>query len=161
MIITQLEDGTIIEQDRGTFDDYCVYVTKPGEDRFAPRDVQYFQFFIEKAERYTPEKIYSDYEKIYNKTDAIIRDEVIDEIRDEIVLEYDRSERNEFALWYIVIYMGMVAKENKRNAVLQKRIKRLGMYQILFNGMSARKAANYSKGRRVGELGPLCKQNGF
>lgn len=161
MIITKLEDGTIIERDKGSFDDHCVYVTKPDERRFAPRDVDYFQFFIEKAEKYTAEKIYSDYIRIYDKTDAMIKMDVIEEIKNDVLIDYEPYDRTEFALWYIVIYLGMVAEENKRNAILKKRIKRLGMYQILFSNISARDAANFSRGRHVHELDRLCREKGF
>ncbi len=161
MVITKLEDGTIIEKDKGRFDDYCVYVTRPGKSRYAPKDAEYFQFFLGKAQWYSRERIYADYVKIYEKTDAIIRDEIIDEIRNEIVMGYDRIERNEFALWYIVIYLGMVAEENKSHAILKKRIKRLGIYQILFDGMSAREAAEFSRGKRVSELDLYCRERGF
>ena len=40
MIVTNLDDGTLIERDRGSFDDYCVYITRPGEKRYAPRDTE-------------------------------------------------------------------------------------------------------------------------
>ena len=60
-----------------------------------------------------------------------------------------------------MIYLGMVAEENKAGAVLKKRIKRLGMYQILFDNMSAYEAANFSRGKKVAELDPLCSSKGF
>ncbi len=161
MRITELEDGTIIERDRGCFDDYCVYVTRPGANKYAPRDTQYFSFFIEKAEWYTPEKIYEDYVEIYDKTNADIKQEVIDEIKAKISRTYEERDRIDFSLWFIVIYLGMVAEENKRNAVLKKRIKRLGMYQILFEKFSAVEAANFSRGKKVSELAPLCSDRGF
>ena len=161
MIITNLNDGTVIERDKGSFDDYCVYVTRPNEKRYAPRDTEYFCFFIEKAKHYSPQKIYEDYVSIYNKTSSIINQSVIDEIKNNICYNYEQKDQLEFALWYIVIYLGMVAEENKRYAVLKKRIKRLGMYQILFDGMTAYEAANFSRGRKVAELDPLCREKGF
>jgi len=161
MIITELEDGTVIERDRGSFDDYCVYVTRPGEQKYAPRDTEYFSFFIEKSNRYTPERIYQDYVSIYDNTSAAINNNVIEHIKTDISNNYDEYDRLEFILWYIVIYLGMVAEENKQYAVLKKRIKRLGMHQILFDHMSANQAANYSRGRKVAELDPLCREKGF
>ncbi len=161
MLITELVDGTIIERDRGSFDDYCVYVTRPGETRYAPRDTQYFSFFIKKSERYSPQKIYNDYVAIYDKTTSELNQEVIDEIKTEICQDYDEKDKIDFSLWYIVIYLGMVAEENKRNAILKKRIKRLGMYQILFEGLTAYQAANFSRGKKVAQLSPLCSERGF
>lgn len=160
MEITRFEDGTIIEQGRGSFDDYCVYVTRPGERKFAPRDVTYFSFFIEKARKYSAKKIYDDYVKIYERTTARIDQTVFDMIK-EVSLSYDEEDRLDFCVWYSVIYLGMVAEELKAGAVLKKRIKRLGMHQILFEGMSAENAAKFSIGKKVPQLEPLCRERGF
>ncbi len=160
MEIISFEDGTIIEQGRGSFDDYCVYVTRSGERKFAPRDVIYFSFFIEKARKYSAKKIYDDYVKIYERTTARIDQTVFDMIK-EMGLSYDEEDRLDFCVWYSVIYLGMVAEELKARAVLKKRIKRLGMHQILFEGMSAEKAAKFSIGKKVPQLEPLCRERGF
>ena len=36
-------------------------------------------------------------------------------------------------------------ENNKKNTVLKKRVKRLGVHQVLIDGMQPREAANYSK----------------
>ena len=158
--IRRFSDGTIIEQGRGRFDDYCVFLTRPNEGKYAPTDTEYFSFFIEKAERYSSEKIYQDYVEIYDLTTSEIDDEVFDEI-ERISDTYDEEDRMDFDIWFSVIYLGMVAEEKKAYAVLKKRIKRLGMYQILFEKMSARQAANFSRNKKVAQLSPLCKERGF
>lgn len=158
--IKEFSDGTILEQGQGTFDDYCVYITRPEGRRYAPRDKDYFAFFIEKAKIHTPEKIYSDYVRIYDQTTSQIDDKVLADI-DSISKHYQGKDTLEFNIWFSVIYLGMVAEEKKKNAVLKKRIKRLGMYQILFEKMSAEDAASFSRGKKVPELSPLCKERGF
>jgi len=55
----------------------------------------------------------------------------------------------------------MIAEENKASAVLKKRIKRLGMYQVLIQNMDPNVAANYSKGKKFAELSPLMQSYGF
>lgn len=55
----------------------------------------------------------------------------------------------------------MIAEERRKNAVLKKRIKRLGMYQILFERMSAVEAAKFSINKRATELSLLCDDRGF
>jgi len=152
-------DGTIMEQGPGKFDDYCVYLTREGANRYAPTDKEYFSFFIEKAKKYSSEKIYSDYVSIYDCTTALKNETVLNDI-DKIAETYKGDEIN-FAIWFSVIYMGMVAEENKKNAILKKRIKRLAMYQIMFEKMTAGDAAFFSRGKRVHELEPLCKERGF
>lgn len=160
MEIITFEDGTIIEQGRGRFDEYCVYLLRPGQRKHAPKDEEYFSFFIEKSQKYSSEKIYSDYVVIYEKTTGHIDYDVFDEIK-EISMSYDEEDSLDFYVWYSVIYLGMVAEERREHAVLKKRIKRLGMYQILFERMSAMEAATFSTGKRVAELSPLCRERGF
>lgn len=158
--IKRFSDGTLLEQGAGKFDDYCVYITRPGKIRYAPKDKEYFSFFAEKSIRYTPEKIYFDYVKIYNKTTAQIDYEVLKDI-DRICADYQEDDALEFDIWYSVIYLGMVAEELKAKAVLKKRIKRLGMYQVLFENMSAGEASSFSFGKKVAELDPMCRDRGF
>jgi hypothetical protein len=45
------------------------------------------------------------------------------------------SEQSEVEIWLTIIYAGMVAEENKENAVLKKRIKHLGMHQLLIKNI--------------------------
>lgn len=160
MEIISFEDGTIIEQGRGRFDDYCVYLTRPGQGKHAPKDAEYFSFFIEKSRKYSSEKIYDDYVSIYEKTTNQIDYKIFEEI-EEISMSYDEEDKLDFYVWYSVIYLGMVAEERRERAVLKKRIKRLGMYQILFERMSAVEAATFSMGKKVAELSPLCSERGF
>ena len=157
--IRTFQNGTVMEQGPGKFDDYCVYLTREGANRYAPTDKEYFSFFIEKSRRYSSEKIYEDYVSIYNRTSSEISERVLDYIED-ISESYD-YDCVDFAIWFSVIYLGMVAEENKKNAILKKRIKRLGMYQIMFEKMTAGDAAFFSRGKRVHELDPLCKERGF
>ena len=53
------------------------------------------------------------------------------------------------------------SQENKEFAKLKKRIKRLGMYQTLIEGMQPRDAANFSRGKDWTELDVIMKERGF
>ncbi|NTV99741.1 MAG: hypothetical protein HGA19_00375 [Oscillochloris sp.] len=44
-----------------------------------------------------------------------------------------------------ILYAGMIAEENKRQARLRKRVKRLGVHQVLFEGLAPEEAATFSK----------------
>jgi len=55
----------------------------------------------------------------------------------------------------------MVAEENKRSAVLKKRIKRLGVHQLLTEGMAPGRAAAFSRGKEAWMLDLLCRRRGF
>ena len=41
--IKTFSDGSFLEYDRGSFDDWCVYLTKPDGNRKPPRDMDYFK----------------------------------------------------------------------------------------------------------------------
>ncbi len=55
----------------------------------------------------------------------------------------------------------MIEEENKQFAILKKRIKRLGMHQILIDNLDPEVAANFSKGKKWRELDNLMKLRGF
>ena len=68
--LNQFSNGGIIEFDKGSFDDWCVYVTKPNGERFAPTDLQYFSRLKKLGEKYGAQKIYDDFVVIFNRTTA-------------------------------------------------------------------------------------------
>ena len=49
--VKKLKNGNIISQGAGKFDNYCVFI-----DGYAPRDEEYFNFFIEKSKIYGKDK---------------------------------------------------------------------------------------------------------
>jgi hypothetical protein len=67
----------------------------------------------------------------------------------------------EMMKWFSVLYAGMVAEENKQYTRLGKRIKRLGMYQVLILKRPPLHAANYSRNRKWFELDDIMTQYGF
>lgn len=157
--IKTITDGSIIEFDSGAFDEWCVYLTRNGEKKYAPRDVQYFTDIQNYAQKYTTKKVYDDFVKIYDITNSKINKDVLDRIT---VISNDYGEdRIIIDIWFTVIYAGMVAEENKKNAILKKRVKRLGMYQILIENQSPSFAANFSKGKKWRELDVIMRNYGF
>lgn len=146
-----------IKVGRGRFDDHCVFVFEEGS-HYAPRDIEYFNFFIHMSKKYSPEMIYSDFVEIYDLTTEEICENVLNVIT-EISLKYD--ENDDFDKWFTVIYLGMVAEERKQYAVLKKRIKRLGMHQIMIENQSANFAANYSRRKKAPFLINECINRGF
>jgi hypothetical protein len=43
-------------------------------------------------------------------------------------------------LWFTVLYAGMISEENKTNAILKKRVKRLGIHQVLIQNSTPSEA---------------------
>lgn len=158
-LVKTISDGSIIEFDIGSFDEWCVYLIPNGEIKFAPKDVQYFTALRDFGKKYSRKKIYDDFVKIYDATSYAINKEVLDKIT-EIASSYG-DDKIIMDIWFTVIYAGMVAEENKKNAILKKRVKRLGMYQVLIENQSPDFAANFSKGKKWRELDALMKKYGF
>lgn len=157
--IKKIQESILVEYDEGKFDEWCVYLTHPPAKRYAPSDTKYFLFFKNKAEVYGAERIYDDFVKIYKKTNKHLSEEVLGDITK--IAEGYGSDALEVDIWLTVIYAGMVAEENKKYAVLKKRIKRLGLYQVLFDELSPEQAANFSKGKKWPELNLLMEARGF
>ncbi len=157
--IKTISDGSIIEYDKGSFDDWCVYLTRKGQSRYAPRDVEYFTILKNLGEIYGCQKIYEDFVKLYGVTTKKISQNILRGIT-RLASAYGRHAK-EMDTWFTVIYAGMVAEENKENAVLKKRIKRLGMYQVLVEGRPPEYAATFSKGKQWRELDKVMKPLGF
>lgn len=157
--INNFSNGGFIEFDSGCFDGWCVFVTKPGTRRFAPTDVQYFIRIKEISEKFGPQKVYDDFVVIYNRTTKNIDPKVF-----VLILTLSRfydDNSAEIELWFNVLYAGMIAEENKENAILKKRIKRLGVHQVLIDGISPEKAAVFSKGKKWKELDEIMRSKGF
>ncbi len=159
-LIKDLKNNRKVVFDAGRFDDWCVYVIEDNGNANAPQDVTYFSELHLISQKYANQKVYYDFVKIYNKTDKLINSEVLNLI-DTIVATYDEEDKISVEQWYTVLYAGMIAEENKKNAILKKRIKRLGMYQVLIQDMPAHEAAKFSYGKKWRDLDQLMKPYGF
>jgi len=159
VLIKTIGDGSTIEFDKGSFDEWCVFLTPKGQSRFAPKDILYFKELNQLGKKYGYKKIYHDFVKIYQYTHSKINPKLLDGItniahnygEDQVIMD----------IWFTVIYAGMVAEENKQHAVLKKRVKRLGMYQLLIENKPPEYAASFSKGKKWRDLDQLMKNYGF
>lgn len=164
MLIRQFANGTVVEYDRGRFDEWCVYVTRPGVARRPPLDVEYFGELLQMANTYGNERVHNEFIEIYNATSDKVEATVLERIH-ELASHYKDIEF-ETELLYTVVYAAMVSEErqrveNPRRAPNGKRLKRLGIHQIFFEGFAPQDAANWSRGRRAAELADECRQRGF
>jgi hypothetical protein len=74
---------------------------------------------------------------IFNRTTSEINPCIFPLINQ--ISQFYKNDSLEMEIWFNVLYAGMVAEENKENAVLKKRIKRLGMHQVLIDGLEPEK----------------------
>jgi hypothetical protein len=158
-LVSIINNFTKIEFDKGSFDSWCVFLTTPEKARYAPKDTEYFTFLKEMASKYGVKKVYSDFKKIYHKTTSALKPEIF-EIISGISKTYPDN-LLEMEIWLTIIYAGMVAEENKENAILKKRVKRLGIHQLLIDGFTPEEAAVYSKGKTWKELDITMWEKGF
>ncbi|NMA85466.1 MAG: hypothetical protein GX962_16565 [Epulopiscium sp.] len=159
MIVRKFKDGSVLEYGKGKFDDWCVYLTRPGILRHAPLDKDYFSRLRELGEIHNSKSIYDDFVDFYKDTNKKIDSNILDKI-ETLSQKYD-NDALEVAVLFTILYMGMVAEENKKHTKLGKRIKRLGMHQVLIEGMEPTVAANYSRGMRWREIDGECNNRGF
>ncbi len=159
-IIKQLKHSRQVVFDKGSFDNWCVFVVEENGKRKAPLDTEYFTDLQNISKKYKADKVYTDFVLIYDKTSVAINNSVLDLI-DQIVETYRDEDKIIIEQWFSVIYGGMIAEENKQNAILKKRVKRLGIYQILKLNYPPQIAANYSRGKKWRELDSTMKSYGF
>ncbi len=159
-LVKNLANNKQIIFDEGRFDNWCVYLVASCGIKTAPFDVTYFSELKEIAKHYPHSKVYDDFVSIYNLTTKEI-DPVVLKLIDDSVVTYQERHRETIEKWFTVIYAGMIAEENKQHAVLKKRIKRLGMHQVLILGMHPSYAAKFSYGKKWKDLDAVMTPYGF
>jgi len=156
---TTLTNGAVVFFGRGKFDDWCVFLRSPEGKTVAPRDKEYFRKLKIIGNRFGQQKLYDDFVSVYAPTGKIVDPLILRRIK-RLSLKYGEL-TDEVEQWLTVIYYGMVAEENKEHAVLKKRIKRLGIHQILIEDNSPEQAATFSRGKSANKLDKLMLEKGF
>ncbi|MDO5858603.1 hypothetical protein Q2490_15060 [Myroides odoratimimus] len=158
--IKNLQNNRSVIFDSGKFDQWCVYVVEENGFKKAPFDVDYFTELQNLNNKYPNNKVYYDFISIYKLTDSTINPVVLNLI-DSITNTYNQEDRIIVEQWFAVIYAGMIAEENKQFAILKKRVKHLGVYQTLIQGMNPADAARFSYGKKWRELDAIMKPLGI
>ncbi len=159
VFIKNIGNRNLVEFDIGAFDDWCVYLTRSSNRRYAPKDIEYFSWLQLKTQQYGAARMYNDFLRIYKPATKHIDTNILDLIT-AIASDYG-ADAEDADIWFTVIYAGMVAEENKEKAILKKRIKRLGMHQLLLEGKDADYAAHFSRGKNWRVLDALMRERGF
>lgn len=166
MVVKTFEDGSIVEFSEGSFDNWCIYLTTPIREKHAPLDKDYFTVLRGFGRVYGNEVVMNDFISIYDSTTFDIDNSVLDRIT-EMSKKYSgvkssgETHANVADKIFTILYMGMIAEENKAGTVLGKRIKRLGVHQVLLENISPRIAANFSRGMRAKEIIGECIKRKF
>ena len=158
--IKTFSDGSFVEYGEGSFDYWCVYLTRPEEIRTPPKDIHLFYQLEELSNNYSANKVYEDFVSIYALTEKE-EDKKVLALISRIASTYDLSDSLEADILLSSLYLMMIAEMNKKNTKLGKRIKRLGVHKLLIEGVSANDAANSMRGLKSGEISRMCDERGF
>ena len=153
--IKKFSDGTTILFDKGKFDDFCVYCIS-SKDRYAPKDVDYFDALNELGKTHGHVKIFNDLLELCDATTKDISQPLSEWIT--IISKEYGEDADVIDMLFTIIYAGMIAEENKTNAKLGKKMKLLGLYQVLIDGMSPDEAAKFSIGKDWRDIRKVCNE---
>ena len=165
-IVKSYSDGSSLGWDRGSMDDWCVYVINPDGSKYSPKDVDYFTELLHYADKYGHKRVYDDFVRMYDVIDSKDPDRCHIEIVDEIVREYPIEDQLAMDKLFTILWMAMVSEWNymiggKHPTILKHRIKRLGVYTMLIDGKSPTYSANFMKKMGWREVNEYCKVDGF
>ena len=156
MLITNFPNGWYLTFEQGKFDNWCVYLRHTNGYAVVPKDEEYFEKVLFLSNNFDANKVYNDFLKIYNNTSDAINLETLNNI-----YQISRDYGQYADLWWLIftiIYAAMIAEENKEHAILKKRIKALGIYQVLFENFSPYQASIFSKKKNWKELDIIMKE---
>lgn len=159
-LIKQLKNNRQVIFDQGNFDNWCVYVVEANGFRKAPFDVSYFTDLQTLNNLYGENKVYHDFLQIYACTNETINPDTLHLI-EAITNTYQEEHQVMIEQWLTVIYAGMIAEENKAFSILKKRIKHLGIHQVLVQGLAPAFAAKFSYGKNWRVLDQVMQQYGI
>jgi hypothetical protein len=155
--ICTLMDGSELVFSQGKFDKWCIYHIK-SEFAHAIKDVEIFTVLNRHSTSSKRFQLYQDFISVFDDVTSELNYDLV-KLINQICAKYEKV--GELQLVFSFLYAGMVAEENKQNAILKKYIKRLGVHQVLIEGMAPQKAANYSRGKGWRELDEECRARGF
>ena len=155
-----LPGGALLEFGPGRIDGWCVYRTTPEGVSEAPLDREVFRALRGLAGRFGGVRVYGHFARICDHTGKVPEQSMLDGIR--VLAERRYFPEAERALEvFSVLYMSMVSEENRAGTMLGRRLKRLGVHQVLLEGRSPEEAARAFDGMGWREIAALCRARGF
>jgi hypothetical protein len=141
----------------GTFDDWCIYVEHPTYPKY-PTDEWYFTVAKGWAESVGAQRVYDDFVIVYRATTKDYDPGVSQTIA---VLSLAYPDPEAFNIIMHILYMGMIAEENKEFTRIGKGIKRLGMYELLIYDDDPKVAAHSTRGVDWRVIADRCREAKF
>lgn len=153
------QNGGSLEFDEGQFDEWCVYEVFPNGQRVAPRDVDYFRELLDISAVHGRQRVYDDFVVVFDASGHDVTKESIGVVM-EVASRYGHDEETMKRL-LLILHMGMVAENVKENTRLGKRIKRLGVHDLLLESGEVDHAAHFMRGMGWRDIDALCRARGF
>ena len=99
---------------------------------------------------------------VYSLTGKKVEQTTLDKIT-QIASSYNKkaSDALDMDIVFTILYMAMIAEENKQYTRLGKRIKRLGVHMVLMENVDVTKAATCMNGKKWQEIDGMCRERGF
>lgn len=158
-ILRLFRDGSLLEYGRGHFDARQVYHSRPNALSRPAQDSDIFSRLKALGQVEVPSAIYADFIVVYNRTSRKLISANFDLINYMARSYGDHA--LEFEVIFSILYAKMVAAESIRRDPLKRRIKRLGVHFVLFDGYCGETAAKACQKQSWQELDAACKERGF
>lgn len=159
-VVKQLANNRKVIFDKGKFDDWCVFIVENNGQKNAPKERTYFSDLYNIARFYETDKVYNDFLDIYDMTTKKIDDSVLMTI-DNLAVTYNDEHQIIMQQWLTVLYAHMLAEENKSRSILKKRLKRLGIFQVLKLNMPPEMVCEFPKDKDWHTLNEIMNSYGF
>lgn len=137
---------------------WFVYFDQANANRKYASDAENLNELQSLAAKYSPERIYRDFVKLYDATEYNFNPNALNIIAG--IAESYGDDAAEVNYQFTIMYFGMLSEQHKKDTKLGKRIKRLAVYRALFDTYTAQEASYYPS-RKWWLLDSLCSQRGF
>lgn len=152
-LITAFDDSTYLCFTRGAFDSWRVtFLDAEGKQNYSPKDTAFFDYFLSLTEYGSTKKDIFNIIKKMSKKISKNMDIIFDPLRKDIYkyakeLNIPENEQLRFEKAMMSILAAMLSEEQKAFTKLGKKLKLLGLHQVLIGNMEPKTAANWSRGK--------------
>lgn len=157
-LITAFDDRTYLCYTRGAFDNWRVtFLDSEGKQETSPKDTAFFDYFLSlMAYGNTGREIFNIIKRMSKKISKGM-DIDFDHLKDEIYeyaeeLSIPEEEKLRFEKAMMSVLAAMLSEEQKAFTKLGKKLKLLGLHQVLIGKMDPKIAANWSRGKPWREI---------
>ncbi len=137
---------------------WFVYFDQAISDRKHSSYVEHVETLQNFAAKYSPERIYRDFVKIYDATESSVNPDTLDLIA--LTSEAYADDAADINYLFTIIYFAMLSEQHRKDTKLGKRIKRFAVYQALFDKVEVEEVT-YFPPRKWWLIDAQCIQRGF